>query len=327
MNRQSLWWAVYTSGEGWSKPEPFADHLSARGAALAEVDGTVYCAHKGGGAPGFETPVMWTSFTPASVEPFVAPEWSPDAEVGVSSKLPPALVNDGGTLRLVHQVTVRDNGPHDELREVVLGVKGGAPAWSAPSGALKYRGSWPAAAAFDGKAHVVCCEGADEMIVHLVRGVDGKWAEAVDANGTVVKAPDVGETVGPSSLGVHEGKLHLLRSAWLTEETPEGREDEHRLWHAVFDGTAWSEGTLLPAVHASEYPPALASYDGRLHAVYSTPENVLRHTTWTAGDGWADGQEVEGRDSAELPALLVFRDGPAGKEHEALLLVNRGVRH
>ncbi|MFJ4794853.1 hypothetical protein [Kitasatospora purpeofusca] len=163
--------------------------------------------------------------------------------------------------------------------------------------------------------------------MHLVRGAGGKWAEAVDANGAEVKTPDVGETVGPSSLGVHDGRLHLLRSAWLTTETPGGRDDERRLWHAVFGGAAWSEGTLLPAVHVSEYPPALASYDGVLHAVYSTPENVLRHTTWTAEGGWADGQDVEGRESAALPALLVFRNESAGKEREALLLVNRGVRH
>ncbi|MFE0648733.1 hypothetical protein ACFVZH_09130 [Streptomyces sp. NPDC059534] len=84
---------------------------------------------------------------------------------------------------------------------------------------------------------------------------------------------------------------------------------------------------MLPAIHVSGYPPALASYDGRLHAVYSTPENALRHTTWTAKDGWADGEDVEGRESEEMPALLVFKDGPAGGEREALLLVNRGVEH
>ncbi|MGW1997577.1 hypothetical protein [Embleya sp. NPDC001921] len=168
-------------------------------------------------------------------------------------------------------------------------------------------------------------------IVHLARGTDGKWAPDVDANGAAVKAPDAGESFGPFALAVHDGNLHLLRSAWLTKQNPDdflGRgeqEREYRLWHAVFDGTAWSEGTLLHATHVSRYPPALASYDGRLHAVYSTPENALRHTTWTAKDGWADARDVEGRESEEMPALLVFKDGPTGAEREALLLVNRGV--
>ncbi|MFB6556608.1 hypothetical protein, partial [Streptomyces sp. NPDC056405] len=187
---QSLWRSVYTSGEGWSKPEPFAGHLSARGAALAAVDGTLHCAHKGQGEPGVEAPVMWTSFTPASVQPFVKaleaaakplPEkaseaeaaerekkiqaasealattrkWSPDTETGVSSKLPPALVNDGGTLRLIHQV-YRTNYPYYELKEVFLGSKDGAAVWSAPPNGLKYSASWPAAAAFQGTTHLVC---------------------------------------------------------------------------------------------------------------------------------------------------------------------------
>ncbi|MFB6556609.1 hypothetical protein ACFCWX_42985, partial [Streptomyces sp. NPDC056405] len=146
-------------------------------------------------------------------------------------------------------------------------------------------------------------------IVHWVRGADGKWAPPIDANGTAVKAPDRGESTGSSSLAVHDGKLHLLRSTMLD-----------RLWHAVFDGTSWSEGTLLPESHVSPHAPALASYDGKLHAVYTTPESRLRHTTWTAADGWADAQDMEDRESQELPALLAFKDGPAGAEREALLL-------
>ncbi|MYS80775.1 hypothetical protein [Embleya scabrispora] len=218
-------------------------------------------------------------------------------------------MNDGGTLRLVYRAFTTAH-PNYELREAVLGSKDGAPVWSAAPNAMKASATWPAAAAFRGTTHVVA-QNCYNDLVHFVRGADGTWA-AARANGAAVKTPDRGDSLGPSSRGMHDGKLHLVRGTMF----------DTRLWHAVFDGTAWSEGTLLPETHVSTHPPALASYDGRLHAVYTTPEGGLRHTTWTTEDGWA--RDVEGRESQELPALLTFKHGPAGAEREALLLVNRG---
>ncbi|MFJ9080329.1 hypothetical protein ACIRO3_34610 [Streptomyces sp. NPDC102278] len=398
---ESLWRAVFTSGDGWSPAEPFADHISQRSPALAEVNGTLYCAHQGGlGESGSSiAPVRWTSFTPSSVQPFVqaldkattalpknaseedtaqrekniraaaealaaARKWTKDTPTGVSSQYDCVLVNDNGTLRLIHTHTVTGSNPYTVVQEMVLGTKDGAPVWAEPAQKpLKFRdGDEAGAAVLNGTVHVLCNK--DGSIVHLTRGADGTWAPLATAGGAAVKTPDAGPSSGRCELAVHDGKLHLLRGAWLEKEkltaeeesavearvvealrergsTPESKPDtadqmrehfrqealeEHRLWHAVFDGAAWSEGVLLPATLQSGDVAGLASYDGKLHAVYAPPGGgTLRHTTWTQKDGWADAEVLEGHESQADPALLVFKDGPAGSEREALLMVHRGV--
>ncbi|MFE7302859.1 hypothetical protein [Streptomyces sp. NPDC057579] len=71
----------------------------------------------------------------------------------------------------------------------------------------------------------------------------------------------------------------------------------------------------------------MASYDGKLHAVYPSAEGTdnLRHTTWTKDGGWTEPKDLVGHESKHTPALLTFKDGPAGSQREALLLVHRGV--
>ncbi|MHB6912463.1 hypothetical protein [Streptomyces sp. DB-54] len=71
----------------------------------------------------------------------------------------------------------------------------------------------------------------------------------------------------------------------------------------------------------------MASYDGKLHAVYPSAEGTdnLRHTTWTKDGGWTEPKDLVGHESKRTPALLTFKDGPAGSQREALLLVHRGV--
>ncbi|MER5886743.1 hypothetical protein ABT160_23205 [Streptomyces sp. NPDC001941] len=129
------------------------------------------------------------------------------------------------------------------------------------------------------------------------------------------------------ALAVHDGKLHLVyrkgsRDPWL--------------YHAVFDGKVWSKPAVLggtkdedgyaESAHFSRRNAALASYDGRLHAVYPSAESdKLTHTTWTQEGGWSAPKELDGHDSNNTPALLVVKDGPEGQEHEALLLVHRGI--
>lgn len=135
---QNLWRAVYTAHGGWSEGTAFADHLSVAAPALAEVSGTLYCAHRGARQEQRkQLPLRWTSFTPAALVPLVAaleqarvplPEgasdeekleqqeritaaaealdkarrWAPDADVDwLESAETPALVNDNGTVRMV----------------------------------------------------------------------------------------------------------------------------------------------------------------------------------------------------------------------------------
>ncbi|MFD9420598.1 hypothetical protein ACFWC9_38840 [Streptomyces goshikiensis] len=83
--------AIYTTDGGWSPAVAFADHLSIAAPALAEVDGTLYCAHRGARqGDKRQLPVRWTSFSPASVQPYV------DA-LDEANKSLPEKVTDGQT--------------------------------------------------------------------------------------------------------------------------------------------------------------------------------------------------------------------------------------
>lgn len=107
------------------------------------------------------------------------------------------------------------------------------------------------------------------------------------------------------------------------------------LRHAVFDGTTWhalppfamTPGAEQTQLTASRRGAALASFDGKLHAVYpAVHSNRLIHRTWTVtGGGWTAPVALEGHDSNNTPALLPFREGPSGVERQALLLVHRGI--
>ncbi|MEU6662987.1 hypothetical protein [Streptomyces sp. NPDC046821] len=112
------------------------------------------------------------------------------------------------------------------------------------------------------------------------------------------------------------------------------------LFHTVFDGTTWTssdEPMSQPnpqagdpenpenPYHASRQGAAPASYGGKLHVVYPSAEGTtnLRHATWTKDGGWSEPEKLVGHESVNTPALLAFKDGPAGAERESLLLVYR----
>ncbi|MFB7257943.1 hypothetical protein [Streptomyces nojiriensis] len=415
---QNLWRARYTAEEGWGPGVVFADHLSVAAPALAVVDGTLYCAHRGARREGKQQlPLRWTSFTPAAAQPFVAalekaskalPEgateeqaeqrkkgikaaaealeqarkWRRDAyalttesHLGgfvdemseesldyldrgnvLRSAETPALVDDNGTLRMVFTSSGGDDdADYSKLFETHLATKDGEPAWAVPTPLrLGVRSPVaPALVVFNGAVHLVCVDlgsvgglGGEEGegsqgIVHFVRGADGKWVQAAGADGTKIPTPGISAKYfahedwearhegtgrgypGNLALAVHDGALHLVYRI-----NPLGGD----LLHASFDGTAWSQpgvvgdGKNPDARVRSRRSAALASYDGKLHAVYPHLSiDKLCHTTWTKDGGWTEPAELEGHDSRNTPALLVYREGPAGAERETLLLVHRGV--
>ncbi|WP_333764309.1 hypothetical protein [Streptomyces sp. IBSBF 2390] len=68
----------------------------------------------------------------------------------------------------------------------------------------------------------------------------------------------------------------------------------------MFDGTTWSEPTPVPGAPLARDSAGLASYDGKLHAVYPLAgSDALRHLTWTKKDGWSKGEDLKGRESTE----------------------------
>ncbi|MFD9454166.1 hypothetical protein ACFWBC_13895 [Streptomyces sp. NPDC059985] len=165
---QNLWRSVYTT-DGWSPDVAFADHLSVGAPALAEVNGTLYCAHRGARQEG-ETvlPVQWTSFTPAATHRYVsaleeagrplpgnasqeavaereariqaaaaalgqAQKWTPDASVFMADSLEtPAIVNDNGTLRMVFSARGGRGDGFWELYEAELDTTADTPEWTQP---------------------------------------------------------------------------------------------------------------------------------------------------------------------------------------------------
>ncbi|MFJ2650456.1 hypothetical protein ACIO1C_27510 [Streptomyces sp. NPDC087420] len=238
----------------------------------------------------------------------------------------PAIVNDNGTLRMVF---TDEGADFSELYEAELRyTEDGEPEWTVidsltdEAGDGLQRPSAPALAFFNGQVHLLYADVGRQRICHLVRR-NGRWdaassraAELHDSFDAVLKKRLKEEHGYPGNLAtaVHDGKLHLLYR--ITQA-------KGYLFHTAFDGTSWSNpaGGVLTRRTA-----ALASYDGKLHAVFPSPTtDNLAHATWTEADGWSKVQNLDGHDSRNTPALVAFKDGPAGEEREALLLVRRGV--
>ncbi|MEU8776569.1 hypothetical protein [Streptomyces sp. NPDC048606] len=430
---QNLWRAVYTADRGWSEGTAFADHLSVAAPALAEVNGTLYCAHRGA-RQGREKqlPLRWTSFTPASLKPFAdaleqarvplpegasepeqqkwqetvtaaaealdeARKWTPDAYVNwLHSSETPALVNDNGTVRMVFTGVEAMDDDHSEysdqkvwatsLWETRLDHVDGSPKWAEPR-RISVDSQMPLApglAVFNGAVHLVFVDPYSRFLQHLVRDAEGKWTpvstpEAVSAyeaaeaaawkkyeetkdaahldSGFKPPLPFRGESLdednefaraafdahgwpGSVSLAVHDGRLHALYrgnpgykySEVFGDDIPD--ETYGPLVHAAYDGTAWNDARdagpknkegFVADPYYSRRGGALAPYDGKLHTVFPSPDNKLRHGTWTKDAGWSEPVTLDSHDSGNSPALLPFRDGPAGAEREVLLLVHRGV--
>ncbi|MFJ5863810.1 hypothetical protein ACIQEY_05225 [Streptomyces parvus] len=278
-NDQNLWRAVYTSAQGWSQGTVFAGHLSRSTPALAEVAGTLYCAHLSQEEEQDEeaeeytddAEMRWTSFTPARVKTFVvalekaaeplpekaseqdkrqrearikaasealteARRWAPDVAAGFTSQHPPALIDDNGTLRMIHTHTRGDN---TTLWEREFSGKDGKGAWSEPLNKLGAKWRAPALAVFEGSVHLVCMDGWNHKIVHQVRHADGHWRPVTKPDGTSVTYPSArGWAGGNTALAAHRDQLHLVYS------TSDGG---GQLTHRVFDGSDWSAPAPLPA--------------------------------------------------------------------------------
>ncbi|MFD3992002.1 hypothetical protein [Streptomyces sp. NPDC058583] len=269
------------------------------------------------------------------------------------------MVNDNGTLRMVYTTNENEqlNGP--QLWEAELRVKDGKASWHGIGrNAITGNSVAPALAVFGGKVHLLCVDLADGVFKHLVRDLpeseegDTEPDDSLGAetpNWVPLMAPEGGRRLatppldadqlrrewsesgdgmrGNLALAAHDDKLHMVYNASGT------------LYHAMFDGSTWTddgfslpgdpfthEGVTYPGSARSPRAAALASYDDKLHAVYPSDSNDrLRHSTWTQDGGWTMPVELKGHDSRNTPALLPFKEGPAGAEREALLLVHRGM--
>ncbi|MEU7579932.1 hypothetical protein AB0B50_20290 [Streptomyces sp. NPDC041068] len=297
---QNLWRALYTADGGWSPGVAFADHLSIAAPALAEVDGTLYCAHRGARQGEEKTlPLRWTSFTPASTAPYVtaleqarkplpdgateaqteewhtelraasdaltqALKWTPDADAGwIRSAETPALVNDNGTLRMVFtQIRQYGNQIQSSLWETHLEIREGGSRWVRPT-AIKMASSEYGQLPF-GPALAVF-NGA----VHLLYANPASHGN------------------GGACLG------HLARNA-QGEWEPVGVTDEGKTRTPSILPLVFGRKTIVK----NGYPGnvALAVHDGQLHVAYrqGVIEEIplpLLHASFD-GSTWTDGQPV-----------------------------------
>ncbi|MFJ8442765.1 hypothetical protein [Kitasatospora griseola] len=344
-NDQKLWQSVFTTAGGWSKAVALPDQQSASGPALAEVGGVVQCAHRGAETNGEALlPVNLTTYAPAQ-----AGAWTPDTTAGggAASWEAPALANADGTLVMV---TTEGDSPegHTPLVEYRLEPFRGQLTWKPQGTVMTNSGTRvaPAMAVLDGKVHLVYEDGELGYVGHLVYEGPGSWTRATGPDGKPTTTPGLRQIAKFGSrfrfrpmqrtsniaLAVHEGQLHMvLRTS----------RDSLELFHYVLDGGTWTgtdEPMSRPAPPAddldaeqwqtSSQSAALASYDGKLHAVYPSAEGTdnLRHSTWTQAGGWTEPTDLVGHQSKHTPALLTFQDGPTGAQREALLLVHRGVQ-
>ncbi|MFD4137131.1 hypothetical protein [Streptomyces goshikiensis] len=372
---QNLRRAIYTTDGGWSPAVAFADHLSIAAPALAEVDGTLYGAHRGARqGDKRQLPVRWTSFSPASVQPYVdaldeankslpekatdgqteqwqkklkaaadAREWAPDQNADrIESAETPALVNDNGTLRMVFTWLDQDRRQvaPSSLWETYLTQVGGKPAWARPCKIEAATGMplAPARAVFNDTVHLVYADLTRNRAGHLVLTPEGTWlapttptGERVEGPGTAYVRDGAARVVehygwqGNHALAVHDGQLHLVMRTEIHSPN---------LSHSVFDGTSWTQTKSIQFKDGSGSWPlqslrsvALASYDGKLHAVSCPPRggDKLFHLPWTKADHWSRPVLLDGHRSNNIPALLLFNEGPAGAQREHLLLVRRGI--
>ncbi|MFF3609720.1 hypothetical protein [Streptomyces sp. NPDC002463] len=198
----------------------------------------------------------------------------------------------------------------------------------------------PAMAVFNGAVHLLhISEGGH--LRHGVRDAEGKWSAPVWPDGEEIagpggRAPRASFAHGISlalkssvklgypgnpALAAHDGALHLLYRA---------NPVNGGLRYAIFDG-AGRKGPGTPgdgSAHTemnSRSGVALASYGGKLHAVYPHPKtDKLCHATLD-GDEWTEPTELDGHSFKNTPALLAHKEGPAGAERETLLMMYRSI--
>ncbi|MFB6514937.1 hypothetical protein ACFCW4_31140 [Streptomyces virginiae] len=313
---QNLWRSVYTAEGGWSTGVVFADHLSAGAPALAEVNGTLYCVHRGAREEGEALlPVRWASFTPAAAAPYVAAlekaseppaegasqeavaawevkvqaagaaldrarRWTPDAEVeGAHSKETPAVVDDNGTLRMVFSFGVGIlSGGVDVAPQKLYETE------------LDTTGDTPV------------------------------WTDAREVSSDPF-------SVAPA-LAVFKGQVHLLHLDLLNAQVRHLVRGDNGAWQPFVrgDGTApdplaidaylheeWNKGEGVRATMSA------AIHDGRLHLLHCThadPEK-LRHSSFD-GTAWTEHDTIQVK-AQRTAALASFAGAlhavfPTGKD-------------
>ncbi|MFI5868216.1 hypothetical protein [Streptomyces sp. NPDC051546] len=335
---QNLWRSVYAGPEhGWSPDVAFADHLSIAAPALADMDGTLVCLHRGARQEEKKyLPLRWTSYDPAASKPFAdkiaalgeqqagvddaeafdkafaefqqasealeqSRKWVPDADVaGQSSYETPALAFHNGVLHAVYTEHVIGKGGvlrHTQYRT-------GGTAWSKAE-------TVPAASLVGSQA--------------VARAVPLEPEDDPKLAGTRFWSDDHEFEPSAPALVSHGGELHLL---WVGLTNS-------RIYHMIYnDKSGWdnaykpvvkgrsrqeSPGIIAPvlgyadepqsswtAAKTAPYPAnlAVAAHEGRLHLAFrrEPDDGMLWHSVFD-GTHWSAPALMQGHLSRRGTAL------------------------
>ncbi|MCF3131708.1 hypothetical protein [Streptomyces olivochromogenes] len=285
-----LWWTVFEPRSGWNEDQKFRAHVSASNPALAELDGRLYCVHRGAG----DERLWWMTYDPDK-------GWSEDRQFPAhASSDGPAVAKFGGKLHVVHR-----GGNGDTSLWHTFSSDGTA--WSRDERLPGHHSSrGPALAEFGGELHLVHRgAGSDQRLYHATYN-GSSWSPDTQLPGHMSAANPAMAEFG--------GKLHLVHR---------GSDNDARLWHATYDGSSWSTDTALPAHHSLE-GPALTVFDSKLYCVHRGYGGGDQNLYWAtcSGTSWSSDQLFPGHNSAAGPAAVAFRD-PRGTKNQ-LLVVHRG---
>lgn len=309
-DERKLWLSVYSTAGGWQADQVFADRTCAAAPAIAVNGGRLYCAHRGARQQdGRYLPLRVTTYAPELLD-VLRGEVTEERLLGEAVETPSLTAHDGG-LHLA--VALAD--PSGRRCIAVTTLAGDEP--RAPAVALE-DGIAPALVSYGDALHLFAVAPLHGKIIHRVaRTARGPWEKPADGD-SVYGMLRVWNKNGPYpanlSATVHDGKIHLVYRFGT---------DDARLMHAVYDGAAWHKPVPLGEGHTSRRGAAVASYDGRLHAVYpSSREDRLRHAVFD-GKTWDEGTDLDEHDSRNTPALTAVHDTVTGTY--TLLLIHRST--
>ncbi|MEV6685313.1 hypothetical protein AB0N28_08225 [Streptomyces sp. NPDC051130] len=307
-DERGLWLSVYSTAGGWQADQVFADRTSAAAPAIAVDEGKLYCAHRGARQQdGRYLPLRVTTYAPELLD-VLRGEVTEDRLLGEAVETPALTVYRGGLL-CAHTLAE----PSGRTRIAVTPLGGEEPSAPALEDAIA-----PALVSYGDALHLFAVAPLYGKIIHRVaptaRGPWEKPAGGDTAYGMLRVWNKTGPYPANLSAAVHDGSIHLVYRFGS---------DDARLMHAVYDGGTWHKPAPLGEGHTSRRGAAVASYDGRLHAVYpSSRADRLRHAVFD-GRTWDEGTDLDEHDSRNTPALAPVHDAVTGTY--TLLLVHRSA--
>ncbi|MET8686155.1 hypothetical protein ABZV77_18250 [Streptomyces sp. NPDC004732] len=279
---QNLWRAVYTADRGWGEGTAFAEHLSVAAPALAEVDGTLCCVHRGARqGQRKRLPVMWTWFTPAATLPFVT------ALEEARAALPEGAGDE----------------EKERQQEAVTAAAGALDA------ARKWHPDMQMVWDFSPEQHAVLKEARLRPPEDATDEQKERYGKAVEAAKAIqLSSPDSSsrriESIETPTLVNDNGTLRMVFTKAII--FPGGDIWATLLWESSLDTSGdyvvWTPPTVIFEAKGMPLAPGVAVFNGAVHLVYVNPGSThIQHLVRGADGAWAP---VTGADGNKIATPL-----------------------